>query len=35
MGLWKLESKAPYQALQGESDPLLDDHLLAHLLLGL
>ena len=35
MGMWKLESWAPHQALQGETDPLLDDHLLAHILLGL
>ena len=35
MGLWKLESEAPHQALQGETDPLLDGYLLSHLLLGL
>ena len=29
MGLWKLESGAPQQALQEATDPLLDDHLLA------
>ena len=35
MGLWKLEFGAPHQALQGETDSLLDDHLLTHIMLGL